>query len=295
MKSGPQKNLPGSDNKPQNDIMAMYIELEKKNDEVEFQKRELELANAQISEAMNALWGEMELAKKIQHILIPQKPQISGYELSTHMTSTDLVGGDYYDVVNSENGDWIVIGDVSGHGITAGLIMMMVQTAIQTILMDNSDISPLELLTIVNRSITSNINKLGESKFMTMTVLSTQPSGKFIFSGLHQDILIYRKGKKQVETIETNGMWLGIEKDISEMLQTDTLELGIDDILVLFTDGLTEALDSKGNMFGSDRVIEILKEFGDSSTESVKKQILAQITSFNKTDDVTFLVIKRVK
>ena len=84
------------------------------------------------------------------------------------MDPTEEVGGDYYDIINSHEMDWIIIGDVSGHGVPAGLIMMMVQSAIRTQIMDNPTIKPSELIKVVNRSIQYNINNMDEDKFMTI-------------------------------------------------------------------------------------------------------------------------------
>ena len=94
----------------------------------------VEERTAELVKAMSALWGEMELAKKIQTVLLPRAPAISGLEIAAYMRPADEVGGDYYDVINAQGIDWLVIGDVSGHGVPAGLIMMMVQTAIHTVL-----------------------------------------------------------------------------------------------------------------------------------------------------------------
>jgi len=88
---------------------------------------------------------EMEIASNIQSALLPRNPSIKGYEISTYMMPADEVGGDYYDIINVANRDWIIIGDVSGHGVPAGLIMMMVQTCIHNTLNIFPEISPSEL------------------------------------------------------------------------------------------------------------------------------------------------------
>jgi serine phosphatase RsbU (regulator of sigma subunit) len=274
---------------------SVYLELERKNEEVEFQRKELELANAQINEAMNALWGEMELAKKIQTVLLPKNPKIPGYELSVHMLPTAEIGGDYYDIINNEDCHWIVIGDVSGHGISAGLVMMMAQTSIQTVLGEKSHLSPLELLSIVNKCLSANLQKMGESKYLTMTVLCCQNHGNFHFSGLHQDILIYRKNDFRVESIETDGMWLGLEQDITDMLQVDSFSMEIGDVALLFTDGLIEVTDNQGELYGIEKLKDILKDNGSKSTESIKSAIIEAIRPYIKNDDITFLILKRKK
>ncbi|MCP4610029.1 MAG: response regulator, partial [Planctomycetes bacterium] len=104
-----------------------------RTEEINEQKEEISAQRDQIIKARDAIWGEMELAKKIQTVLLPEEPKISGYEIAAHMEPADEVGGDYYDVINFEGKDWLVIGDVSGHGVPSGLVMMMVQTAIHTV------------------------------------------------------------------------------------------------------------------------------------------------------------------
>ncbi|MCP4137280.1 MAG: SpoIIE family protein phosphatase [bacterium] len=258
----------------------------------------------ELESARDALWGEMELAKKIQTVLLPERPEIPGFELSVYMKPADEVGGDYYDVINVEGRDWIIIGDVSGHGVVSGIIMMMVQTSIQVILRKYPKVPPSELLTTINSAISSNIQKLDEDKYMTITVLSTFREGEFIFSGLHQDIMIYRRKQEKVEIVETNGVWIGIADDIEAMLDNKKLILGPEDVMLVYTDGITEAwekgsvknqrLPSK-HMFGDKRLKNILLERGKESPGSIQHHILAGLDNYNCEDDVTMVIIKRNK
>lgn len=256
-----------------------------------------------LSQAMNALWGEMELAKRIQTILLPQNPKIPGYDISAYMFPASEVGGDYYDVIRSHERNWIVIGDVSGHGVPAGLIMMMVQTAIHIVVCQNPDLKPAQLLSIINQTITQNIQMMRDDKYMTITVMATYEDGHFIFSGLHQDILIYRKKSQHVEIIETNGIWIGISEDISDMLQDDQFHLDAGDTLLIFTDGIVESWE-KGiaqekkspevHMYGQDRLEQFLKTSGNESAENIRNNILKSLEHYEANDDITMLVLKRV-
>jgi len=264
-----------------------------RTEELQSTMEELEAMNDVLIKTRDALWGEMELAKKIQTVLVPAKPSIAGYEIAVSMTPADEVGGDYYDVIQVENMDWIIIGDVSGHGVPAGLIMMMVQTAIQVILKRHPDIEPSELLEIINTTISSNISKLGEDKYMTITVFATHTNGEFLFSGLHQDIYIYRQDKKELETIETKGMWIGIVDDLKGMVENDKLALHSGDTMLLFSDGITEALDEDGNMYSEEKLSSILQELGEESPEFIKSKILKSLEKYTCNDDVTFVILKR--
>ena len=269
---------------------------------VQERTNQLEEANQSLKEAMKELWGEMALAKKIQTALLPEKPAIPGYEICAYMDPADEVGGDYYDVINAAGKDWVVIGDVSGHGIPAGLIMMMTQTAIQTVVIEKPDSRPSDLIKNVNRVIAGNISRLRENKYMTLNVLAIHERGVFHFSGLHQDILIYRKNTQQVESIETNGMWIGMMDDLDNMLSDKLLKVDIGDTLFLYTDGITEAeiknhgprVKSSETMFGEKNLVNFFSQHGDKSPSVIKSLLLETLKEYHRDDDVTFIIMKRL-
>lgn len=261
---------------------------------VEERTKQLQEANQKIKEAMSALWGEMELAKKIQTVLLPVRPELSGYDISASLEPADEVGGDYYDVISVDGYDWIIIGDVSGHGVPAGLVMMMAQTAIHTVLRENPEMPVSQLLSVVNLTISANIKRLGETKYMTMTVLAGVKNGVFSFAGLHQDILIYRAATGKIDAIETTGMWLGLETDISQMVPVDNLKLELGDCMVLYTDGVTEAMDENGDMFGHERLLKVIEENGDRLASEIHRCVLNDLEPYEKPDDVTVVVVKRM-
>jgi serine phosphatase RsbU (regulator of sigma subunit)/ligand-binding sensor domain-containing protein len=274
--------------------------------EVIQQKGELEAAygdlynsNRQLIETRNALWGEMELAKKIQTVLIPQNPQIPGYEVSAYMKPADEVGGDYYDVINIISAEhefpihWVVIGDVSGHGVPAGLVMMMVQTSIHTVLDQHPDLSPEKILESVNRVIHANLMKMGENKYMTIIMMSCHSDGTIYFSGLHQDIMIYRFHSENIELIETKGMWIGFLNDIHGMMAVDQFSIQVGDIMLLYTDGIIESVDQQGQMYSEEQLAKVFKEAAAGSVDEVKIKILDSLKEYQCHDDITFMVIKK--
>ena len=198
--------------------------------------------------------------------------------------------------------DWVVIGDVSGHGVPAGLIMMMAQTSINVTLVQNPDLHPSELLSIVNETITKNIQKMGEDKYMTITVIAVAHDGKLMFSGLHQDIMIYRVKEGEIELIETHGMWLGLMDDAEGLFVDENLMMDVGDVMLIYTDGITEAWKkgiskddlNENDIFGEDRLIDTFKELGDLSPEEIKDGILRKLNkNYISDDDVTLVVMKR--
>ncbi len=220
----------------------LYVDLQTANAGLEAKVAQ---RTAALDKALSDLWTEMDLAQKIQTVLLPRNPQIPGYDMAAVMRPTDQVGGDYYDVFQHGGQNWVLIGDVSGHGVTAGLSMMMIQTALRTAALTLSrtkqPLTPRRLLGLVNEAIQNNLQQIGRSQYMTITALCIE-GDTVRYSGLHQDLLVYRAATKEVQQIETQGIWLGIsDSDISEFLQDDELRLDEGDILLLFTDGYTEA------------------------------------------------------
>lgn len=272
-----------------------------RTEELNAANEELEAMNDSLVKARDAIWGEMQLAKKIQTVLLPDKPEIKGFEIAAHMMPTDEVGGDYYDIINIHGYDWLVIGDVSGHGVPAGLIMMMVQTAIHTVLLGAPDSKPEFVLSRINTVITENIKRLGEDKYMTITVIACLENGRFYYSGLHQDIMIYRAKSKSVEIVETRGIWIGIMSDIESIVKDEHFILESGDVMLLYTDGITEAWgkgtpkddSGKENIFGDERLKNSLARLGEKDPEAIKQGIMEELIDYEFADDITIVIVKK--
>jgi serine phosphatase RsbU (regulator of sigma subunit) len=246
----------------------------------------------ELDRAVKALWGEMQLAKKIQTALVPKHIALDGCDVAAAMCPTDEVGGDYYDVVRSKDADWILIGDASGHGVPAGLVMMMCQTAVRTVLHEDPAIAPDRLLTTVNRTLTENIRLLGEDKYMTMHALRRAPDGSFRFSGMHQDIFIYRAATGTIETLEPSGCFLGLQDDISGMLDVRSFELRPGDAVLLYTDGITEAKNGDA-MLDNHGLRDIFERLARRPAQQILDGILAHLANYEIRDDVAAIVVKQ--
>jgi serine phosphatase RsbU (regulator of sigma subunit) len=247
----------------------------------------------ELAKALSELWGEMELAKRIQTALVPSAPKLDGCDVAATMRPAAQVGGDYYDVMSVDGVEWILIGDVSGHGVPAGLVMMMFQTAVRTTLQANPRMEPNELLALVNRALTSNIRRLGENKYMTVSALRRVGNGGFHFAGLHQDLLVFRAGTGRVEAIETRGTWLGIDENIGDLLDVQSFDLARGDAVLLFTDGLTEStkddciLDNGG-------LTSAFQQNGKGAASEILEGVLAVLEGRTVADDVSAIVIKQL-
>ncbi|MBR6199828.1 MAG: SpoIIE family protein phosphatase [Spirochaetales bacterium] len=241
--------------------------------------------------------SELDLAAKIQTCLLPGIPTQEYYDITATMIPASEVGGDYYDLISEENGRlWFGIGDVSGHGLTSGLIMMMAQTAFNTVLLNKPDIASDKLIADVNRVMYQNIKqRLGEDHFMTMAMIVADPDGMVNHSGAHLDILVYRYATKTVERIETGGVWLGLIPEIDENTMVSSFKLEKNDTFLLYTDGLIEATNENNELYDMDRLCEKFRELGERPVKEIEDEIISDVFSFmhEQKDDITFVVARK--
>ncbi|MBE7412543.1 MAG: AAA family ATPase [Leptospiraceae bacterium] len=241
---------------------------------------------------------EMEITSNIQLSLLPENPNSEGYEISSYMKPSESVGGDYYDIIHGNEKDWLVIGDVSGHGILSGLVMMMVQTSIHLLLSKKENYTPADILKNLILGIEDNIQKISknEYKYMTITVMNFDKTGVFHFSGHHQDILIYRKMTKTVERLETEGIWIGLGKlaqDKVGLIPNKEFFMNSGDTLLVYTDGITEGVYKDGREFGVEGLEKILQNHGDKFPDEIHSILLKKIDEIQISDDISFLVLKK--
>jgi sigma-B regulation protein RsbU (phosphoserine phosphatase) len=249
----------------------------------------------ELKKARDALWSEMELAKRIQTALLPDREKVKGFEIAATMVPAKEVGGDYYDIVETPTGDkWVTIGDVSGHGVDSGLIMMMAQTSILSTVNCSTDCKPSVVLQSVNSILRENISRLGSDHYMTMMAIRFNES-QMTLAGKHQDIIIYRSALNKTETIPTKGTWLGIDEDIGKYLNDVSVTIEEGDLILLFTDGITESTNRNGEMYGQVRLEQALNEYADLPVRKILDKVIEDVTVFQEEqlDDMTLVVIKK--
>jgi serine phosphatase RsbU (regulator of sigma subunit) len=256
-------------------------------------ERRVAQRTAELGKAMDALWGEMKLARKIQVALVPNRPTLADCDVAATMRPAKEVGGDYYDVLCAGRSEWILIGDVSGHGVPAGLVMMMCHTAVRTVLRGDPDVSPGELLARVNTVLTENIRQLGEDKYVSITALRRDRDGTISFAGAHQDMHVYRSATNTVEVFETEGVWLGIKEPIAEALRTKSFRMYTGDVLVVHTDGITEAMQD-GVLFDMGGLRQVLGRSHGRTAQEIVEETFRALEGFVVSDDATLLVIRQL-
>jgi sigma-B regulation protein RsbU (phosphoserine phosphatase) len=254
-----------------------------------------ELATSRSSLAQKQrLENELEIATRIQTSILPRGIEIPGLEIAAAMKPADEVGGDYYDVQPALDGCWIGIGDVAGHGLTAGLVMMMTQSAIAALVRTRPSASPGELVSTLNRVIFENVRKrLAQREHMTLSLLRYRRDGSVSFAGAHEDIVVCRTDGKS-ELVETPGTWIGAVEDVSAFSNDYELKLNDGDLMVLHTDGLTQAIDASGTLFGVERLCAEVERLRERPPQEICDHLMAEVLRWSPVlqDDVTVMVLR---
>jgi sigma-B regulation protein RsbU (phosphoserine phosphatase) len=241
-----------------------------------------------------ALRRDMEIARQIQTSILPRKVDVEGIEISAGMVPAEDVGGDYYDVIPVKGGCWIGIGDVAGHGLGAGLIMVMIQSMVMTLVRANERGAPRDLVCLLNRLLYENIrDRLGQDDHVTFCLMRYGGDGQVVFAGAHEEILLWRISGG-CERIPTRGTWLGAVPSIDAATQDQTLQLQPGDLMILYTDGLIESRSAAGRQFGFERLVALVEKYRHESADAIKRHILTRLRRWTakQDDDVTVIVVR---
>ncbi|MDX2242073.1 MAG: SpoIIE family protein phosphatase, partial [Leptolyngbyaceae cyanobacterium bins.302] len=275
-------------------------------DKVEDRTAQLAAANEEITQLNQRLQSEnlrmsaeLDVTRRLQQLVLPKVEelnQISELDISGFMKPADEVGGDYYDVLKCGDQIKIGIGDVTGHGLESGVLMLMVQTAIRTLMM-TGETNSVRFLNILNHVIFDNIQRMNSERTLTLTMVDYQ-SGNLRLSGQHEDVLVVR-ASGVVERVSTGdlGFPIGLIEDIAEFVNQMEISLQPGDGIVLFTDGITEALSEANELYGVERLCQIVAQSWQASAQAIRQAIIQDVRHHigqqKVYDDITLLVIKQ--
>jgi phosphoserine phosphatase RsbU/P len=238
---------------------------------------------------------ELLIAKEIQKGLLPERlPSITSFDLAAINLSSKQVGGDYYDIIPlSQNHFVIAIGDVSGKGTPASLLMASLQATIRALVPLGLSLG--ELTKRVNDLICDNTTS---GRFITFFwgILDREARTlKYVNAGHNLPYLLRTNGK--IERLDRGGIILGIMKTVVPY-QEGEITFGNGDLLVLFTDGVSEAMDSNGDEFGEDRLEKILIEYRKAPVSVILDRIVDSVKIHGKntiqSDDITLVIVKAI-
>jgi serine phosphatase RsbU (regulator of sigma subunit) len=237
--------------------------------------------------------AELDIARTIQASLLLRSPQVPRFEIAGGMTAASAVGGDYYDVLPASDGCWLAVGDVSGHGLNAGLIAMMAQSALSALVTRSPNATPAELMESLNHVLYDNVHRrLGSGDFMTFALLRCHADGRVEWAGAHEPFLVVRASDRRHELVEVIGAWLGVRPDAR--LASGELRLERGDTLVLHTDGITESRNRARRMFGIDGIEQVVRGLPDAAVERLVRGVLEAAQSWSREidDDMTVVAVR---
>ncbi|HZU85519.1 MAG TPA: SpoIIE family protein phosphatase [Polyangiaceae bacterium] len=261
----------------------------------ELHARVVEQTAVQERLAREQLVVEMATAKRIQSALAPKDLDAPGLLIAARTSPADQVGGDYHDVLPLADGCWLGIGDVTGHGIMAGLVMLMIQSIVSTLVTTNPDGDPAQLVVDVNRVLTPNLhNRLQRDEHATFALLRVFDDGRVRFAGAHEPFIVWRARARRCELVETDGTWLGLVADIGAVTRTAGMQLGPGDLLVLLTDGITEARNARSEQLGAGAVCGIVERHADATPAAILAEVMSAVAAWSpvQQDDATCVVAR---
>src|SRR5213596_2351965 len=243
---------------------------------------------------------DLAIARDIQRILLPaEAPIVNGFEISGMNVPARQVSGDYFDYIHVDQERLgVVIADVSGKGVPASLIMAICRSVLRSEAVRNP--SPANVLRKVNRQLYPDIK---EDMFISMAYLilnhERDGHGVTIARAGHDAPLLYRRKSQTVIPVKSPGMVVGIDSgNVFDRLTADfAVPLERDDCLVLYTDGVTEALNTEGDEFGLDRTIQSLRASATDGAPAIVKRVIEDVRNFTgslpQNDDITLIAIRK--
>lgn len=291
-------------NKMRVGLQKAYSELDKKvierTAELATANQEIVKLNKQLQKDNLRMGAELQITRRLQEMLLPKEVELAkipDLDIAGYMQPADEVGGDYYDVLTHNGHTKIGIGDVTGHGLESGVLMLMVQTIVRSLLMNNVTDSKLFMSTL-NQIVFSNIQRMGTDKNLSLTLLDYDNNGHVKICGQHEEVLVVRHDAS-LERIDTDslGFIVGLEADISQFLSQLSIKLNPGDGIVLYTDGITEACNAKQELYGLERLCDVITDHWEHPVTTIRQAIIDDLNQYidqeKVYDDITLLIFKR--
>lgn len=239
---------------------------------------------------------ELSVGSDIQRRILPTSmPVIPGITLFGNTRPASEVGGDSFDIIPAGKNTLVYVGDVTGHGIPAALIMVMVNTIIRTY--SETHMSGYDIIVNSNRTLKQRIEP---RRFMTCVLLRwNAEEQKLYYTGAgHEHILVFHKKEGVCEVRQTGGIALGMVPDISKIVKEEIIPIVSGDFVVLYSDGIIEAKNIEGEMFGVERLKKAVEQYASTSTPEelftrISKDFGIFVGEQVQEDDITLIALQR--
>ncbi|MEG4500669.1 AAA family ATPase [Microcoleus sp. F10-C6] len=243
--------------------------------------------------------AELDIVKQLQQMVLPKHSEleaIEGLEIAGFMEPADEVGGDYYDVLQQDGQVKISIGDVTGHGLESGVLMIMAQTAVRT-LQKMNETDPMKFLDVLNQTLYDNLQRMESPKNMSLAILD-YAGGVLKLSGQHEEMIVVRADGK-LDSIDTMdlGFPIGLVEEIGEFIAQEEVLLNPGDVVVLYTDGIPEAFDINKAQYGLKRLWQVVVENRHRCAQEIREAVINDVRQYigaqKVFDDITLVVMKQ--
>ncbi len=260
---------------------------------------EITTLNQRLQQENLRLSAEVDITRRLQTMILPNQEElrkIPELDIAGFMEPAHEVGGDYYDVIYHDGSFKIGIGDVTGHGLESGVLMLMVQTAVRTLLA-NGETDLKKYLEAINWTVYENVQRMSSDKNLTLCLLDYQ-AGILTLSGQHEEVILVRQNGEieRIDTIDL-GFPLGLIEDVVEFLAETKVELGPGDGIILYTDGITEAENEDGLHYGIERLCQVIQQHWSKSVGEICSEVISHLKEYigeqKIYDDITLVAIKR--
>lgn len=260
---------------------------------------EISQLNQQLQSENLRMGAELAVARQLQQMILPKEQELQAVpelEVSGYMSPAAEVGGDYYDVLHQDGRIKIGIGDVTGHGLESGMVMLMAQTAVRTLLHCN-ETNPARILDVINRTLYHNIRRMDSGNNMTLSLLDYE-QGRLRFYGQHE-MLIRVQADGTLDLIDTIdlGFPVALTEEIAAFVGTHEMQLAPGDVVVLYTDGITEAENTRRELYGIERLCEVIQKYRHHSADEIQQHIIADVQQHigeqRVFDDITLVILKQ--
>lgn len=255
--------------------------------------------NQQLKAENLRMSAELAVSRRLQQMVLPKESELNAIDqldIAGFMEPADEVGGDYYDVLQQNGRIQIGIGDVTGHGLESGVVMLMAQASVRA-LIANGETDRTKLLNTVNRIIYDNTQRMRSPRNMTLALLEYE-AGVLRLTGQHEELIIVRHNGdiEKIDTLDL-GFPLGLELDITPFVAEKKIYIHSGDVAVLYTDGITEAMNSLREQYGLERMYQVIKNNRYCSSEAIRRSIIEDLMKHigeqKVFDDITVVVLKQ--
>jgi sigma-B regulation protein RsbU (phosphoserine phosphatase) len=261
--------------------------------------QEITVLNDRLKAENMRMISELDLTRQIQHMLLPKNREIKeiiGLNIAGFMEAAEEVGGDYYDVLQHKGRVKIGMDDVTGDRWESSVLMIVVQTAARTWLPDNEP-EQVKILSAINSVIYDRVQRLKFDKNASLALLDYQ-QGMLKLTGQHEEMIVVRCNGcvERFDTIDAD-FQIGLDAEIAEFFVETSVQLYSGDVVVLYTDGITEAENMDKLLYGLDRLIEVIEINWQRSAAEIRDAVIKDVRSHigeqKVFDDIALLVLKQ--